>query len=182
MQLSEMHHLGSPLAAYRAHYSRSGAAFFFTQVVFLLFSLAVLLAALLIFFIYHTRDVYWLFYLIIALNSFNLLTITRRKNKDQPIVSPFERNARIYVYQDGLIYIRSTHPVVVRWEQVRQVRYIRPKSQYGRTAAVTVVYTARGTTKRLGIGNILTNAELDALGMLLEEMYIAYTAQKRGSI
>jgi len=170
-QLGEAHHLGTPIAAYRAHYSRSGAAFLFTQVLFLVFSLGVLVAALLIFFVYHTHNTLWLFYLIIALSSFNFIAIARRKNKDQPVVSPFERKVRIYVYKAGLIYIRNTRPIVIRWEQVRQVRYIRPKVQYGRTASVSVIYTDRGVTKRVGVGNILTNDELDALGTLFEQTY-----------
>ena len=176
-QLGELHHLGTPVATFKAHYTRSGTAYFYSQVAFLIFALAILLAAFIIFFIYRTHNVLWLFFLIIMLNSFNILNITRRKNKDQPMISPFQRHARIYVYQDGLISLRNKRPVVVRWEQVRQVRYIRPKSQYGRMATVTVVYVDRGATKRLGIASILAIAELDNLGILLEQMY---TARKAG--
>lgn len=169
-QLGQTYHLGTPMAAFRPKYSRSGAAFFYSQVLFLVFALAILLAALIFYFSNHTHNVIWLFFLIIVLNSFNILNVTRRKNKGQPIISPFEQNRRIYVYQDGLISIRSKQPIVVRWEQVRQVRYNRPKSLYGRTATITVVYADRGMIKRLGIGNILTNAEMDRLGTLLEQL------------
>ena len=175
-QLGQTYHLGTPIATFKPQYSRSGAAFFYSQVLFLVFALAILLAALILYFSNHTHNVIWLFFLIIVLNSFNILNVTRRKNKGQPIISPFEQNRRIYVYQYGLISIRSKQPVVVRWEQVQQVRYIRPKSLYGRTATITVVYSDRGATKRLSIGNILTNAEMDSLGTLLEQMYAARKA------
>ena len=170
LQLGETYHLGTPIAAFKAHYSRSGSAFFYSQVLFLAFALAILLVALILYFDNHTHNVIWLFFLILVLNSYNILNITRRKNKDQPVISPFEQHRRIYVYQDGFISIRSRQPVVVRWEQVQQVRYIRPKSLYGRAATITVVYADRGTIKRLGIGNILTNADMERLGTLLEQM------------
>ena len=174
--LGKTYTLGTPVAAFKPHYSRSGAAFFYSQVLFLVFALAILLAAIILYLGDHTHNVLWLFFLILVLNSFNILNVTRRKNKDQPVLSPFEQHRRIYVYHDGLISIRSTHPVVVRWEQVRQVRYIRSKSLYGRTATITVVYSDRGATKRLGIGNILTNADMESLGTLLEQMYAARKA------
>ena len=178
LRLGETYHLGTPIATFRPHYSRSGTAFFYSQVLFLVFALAILLAAIIIYLGDHTHNVLWLFFLILVLNSFNILNITRRKNKDQPIISPFEQHRRIYVYQDGIISIRSTQPVVVRWEQVRQVRYIRPRSLYGRMATITVVYSDRGTIKRLGIGNILPNADMDSLGTLLEQMYTARKANR----
>ena len=177
LQLDEIYHLGTPIATFKPHYSRSGVAFFYSQVLFLVFALAILLTALILYFSNHTHNVIWLFFLIIVLNSFNILNITRRKNKDQPIISPFEQNRRIYVYQDGLISIRNKQPVVVRWEQVQQVHYIRPKSLYGRTATITIVYSDRGATKRIGIANILPNADMDALGTLLEQMYTARKAE-----
>lgn len=179
LRLGKIHHLGTPLAAFKAPYSRSGAAFFYSQVLFLIFALAILLAAIILYFGSHTHNVIWLFFLILVLNSFNILNVTRRKNKDQPILSPFEQHRRIYVYQDGVISIRDKQPVVVRWEQVQQVRYIRPKSLYGRTATITVVYSDRGTTKRVGIANILTNADMDSLGTLLEQMYTARITRQR---
>lgn len=179
LQLGEAHHLGAPVAAFKAPYSRSGAAYFYSQVVYMILALIMLFAAIFYSFGYHMHNALWLFYIIVALNSFNILTITRRKNKDQPIISPFERHRRIYVYQGGFISLRTMQPVVVRWEQVQQVRYIRPKSLYGRTATLTIVYSDRGTTKRVGIANTLTNADMDSLGTLLKQMYAAWKADMK---
>lgn len=176
LRLGETYHLGMLIATFKPHYSRSGAAFFYSQVLFLVFALAILITAFILYFSNYTHNVIWLFFLIIVLNSFNILNVTRRKNKGQPIISPFEQHRRIYVYQNGLISIRSKQPVVMRWEQVRQVRYIRPKTLYGRTATITIVYSDRGATKRIGIANVLTNADMDSLGTLLEQMYATWKA------
>jgi hypothetical protein len=172
VQLGEQYALGTPLSTYKAHYSRAGMRFFYSQVAFMVLALIFLTTTLVATFVYHQHNITWILFVMIMLNSLNILNITRRKDKTLPVVSPFERNVRVYVYSGGLIYIRKVQPVVVRWGQVQQVRYIRPSGPMGRQASVTIVYKSNDATKRVGVGNILTNEELDALGTQVERLWM----------
>ncbi len=122
-QLGETYELGMPTAVYRVSYSRSDMLFFWWQVASSLLTIAVALAFIVALELFHAPVVKLflpVFVLLVTLNFTNTFRAARRKSRS--IYAPFTRNLRVYLYEHGLIQLRTTQPIVVRWEEITRVR------------------------------------------------------------
>ena len=121
-QLGETYQLGIPTAAYRVSYSRADVLLFWSQIALSLLTIAVALAFILALELFHA-PVAKLFLpvliLFLMLNFANTFRAARRKKRS--VYDPFTRNLRVYLYKHGLIQLRTTQPVVVRWEEIARV-------------------------------------------------------------
>jgi hypothetical protein len=122
-QLGETYGLGTPNAIYRASYSRADIFLFWWQIASSLLTIAVALAFIVALELFHAsvaRLFLPVLVLFLALNFTNTFRAARRKKRF--VYDPFTRNLRVYLYEHGLIQLRATRPVVVRWEEIARVR------------------------------------------------------------
>jgi hypothetical protein len=122
-QLGDIYQLGSPTAVYRVSYSRNDRFLLWSQVASSLLTIAVALAFIVALELFHA-SVAKLFFpvlvLLVALNFANTFRAARRKSRS--VYDPFTRKLRVYLYEQGLIQLRTTRPIVVRWEEITRVR------------------------------------------------------------
>ena len=166
-QLGETYHLGTPLAVYRTHYTRASILFFWSQVALALLAVLVALGFLLALEVFHAHVANLFLPVLLVFFTLNLTSTSRAvRNKGQTSYAPFTSKLRVYVYEDGLIRLRTIQPVVIRWDEIRRVRcyiYADTKNARGFQPSVTVVRT---NGKSLVFGANIANVIL--LGKTIE--------------
>ena len=174
-QLGETYHLGAPLAVYRTHYTRADRVFFWSQLMISLLTIGISIGFILALAVFHAQ-IAKIFgpvvIVLIAINLTNTFRTTRRRMR--PSYVPFTSKLRVYVYEDGLIRMRTTQPEVVRWDEIQHVRcytYSDTKNARGFQPSVTIV---RNNGKSLTFGANVTDVAL--LGTTIEQ---AYTKRKQ---
>ncbi len=168
-RLGETYQLGVPTAVYRVIYTRADMFFFWSQIAIFLLMFVVAVALIVALTVFHAHLKSILLPVILALSALNIANYSRAaQRRNKPFVDPFSRNLRVYVYPNGFIRLRNSVPDVVRWDQIKRVRYIHPGSVYGGSIqhSVTVV---RNDGKRMGFGTVLP--KIDELGTIIEHEY-----------
>ena len=122
-QLSEKYYLGMPTAVYRTQYTRADSLLFQSQLLFSLLTIGISLGfivAFLFFHIYLAKIFLFVLIVLSALTFTNLFRSMRRSTR--PPYVPFTRDLRVYMYEHGLVRLRTTKPDVIRWDEIRRVR------------------------------------------------------------
>ncbi len=166
-QLGKTYQLGTPTAVYRVQYTRNAMLSFWSQIALSLFTIAVALIFIIALELFHAFVAKLFFPVLVvflALNFANTFRATQRKNRS--LYDPFTRNLRVYLYEDGLIQIRTTQPQVVRWDEIAHVRCSLYQDARSFQSSVTIV-RHKGKALRFG-ANI---AGIAALGETLEREY-----------
>ncbi len=169
-QLGETYHLGALLAVYRTHYTRASILFFWSQVGLALVAVLVAFGFLLALEVFHAHVANLFLPVMLVFFALNLTSTSRAvRSKGQTSYTPFTSQLRVYVYEDGLIRVRTTQPVVIRWDEIQRVRnytYSDTKNARGFQPSVTVV---RNNGKSLAFGANITDVTL--LGKTIEQEY-----------
>ena len=169
-QLGEMYTLGKPLAVYRTHYSQASRLFFWSQVALAVLAATVAIGFLIAFEVFHAHVAKLFLPVLLVFFALNLASTTRAvRSKGQTSYAPFTRNLRVYVYQKGLIRLRTTHPEVLRWNEIRRVRcYNYADAQNTRDFQPSVRVT-RNNGKSLVFRATIT--DVASLGKTIEQEY-----------
>ncbi len=174
-QFGKTHHLGIPIAVYRTHYTRASILFFWSQVALALLAVLVALGFLFALEVFHAHVANLFLPVLLVFFTLNITSTSRAvRNKGQTSYAPFTSKLRVYVYEDGLIRLRTTQPVVIRWGEIQRVRcstYADTKNARGFQPSVTIVRT---NGKTLVFGSNIENVTL--LGNTIEQ---AYTKRKQ---
>ncbi len=167
-QLGERYHLGMPTAVYRTQYTRADILLFQSQFMLSLLTIGISLGfivAFLFFRIYLAKIFLPVLIVLYALTFTNMFRSTRRSMR--PPYVPFTRKLRVYVYEHGLIRLRTAKPEVIRWDEIRHIRcytYQDAKGARGFQPFVTVL-RKDGKSFRFG-ANI---ADVTLLGKTIEQ-------------
>jgi hypothetical protein len=103
----------------------------------------------------------------------NLISFILRRHINQPVVSPFMRNLRVYTCTEGLIRLRNRKPNIIRWDQIKRVRYFHRNSLYKSTVPIVIVY--RNDGKMFSFSSIFPN--IDELGTTIEHEFALHRDQ-----
>ncbi len=124
-RLGETYALGAPVGVYRTRYSQASRVFFWSQVVLAGLEVVVAVGFLVAAEVFHARVANLFLLVLLIFFALNIGSTARslRYTKGRVPYVPFTRNLRVYVYQNGLIRLRTTRPEVLRWSEIRQVRY-----------------------------------------------------------
>ena len=175
-QLGEIYHLGPPLAVYRTHYTRASILFFWSQVALALVAVLVAFGFLLALEVFHAHVANLFLPVLLVFFALNITSTSRAsRNKGQTSYTPFTNKLRVYVYEDGLIRLRTTQPVVIHWDEIQRVRcytYSDTKNARGFQPSVTIM---RNNGKSLAFGANI--ADVTLLGRTIEQ---AYAKRKQG--
>jgi len=174
-QLGETYHMGTPLAVFRTHYTQTDKVFFWSQFIISLLTIGISIGFILAIEVFHAHitNIFGpVLLVLIVLNLTNTFRTARRRMR--PSYVPFTDKLRVYVYEDGLIRVRTTQPEVIRWDEIQRVRcstYSDMKNTRGFQPSVKVV---RKNGKSLVFGANITDVVL--LGQTIEQVY---TKRKR---
>ncbi len=169
-QLGELYALGAPITVYRTHYSQANRLFFWSQVALALLAATVAVGFLIAFEVFHTHVANLFFPVLLVFFALNLASTTRAvRNKGQTAYAPFTRNLRVYVYQNGLIRLRTTRPEVLHWDEIRQIRcYNYASAQNTRGFQPSVKITSNNGKSLVFSANIV---DVALLGKTIEQEY-----------
>ncbi len=166
-QLGGTYHLGTPLAVYRTHYTRVSILFFWSQIALALLAILIAFGFLLALEVFHAHVANLFLPVLLVFFTLNLTSTSRAvRNKGQISYAPFTSKLRVYVYEDGLIRLRTTRPKVIHWDEIKRVRcstYLDTKNARGFQPSVTIV---RNNGKPLVFGANIANVTL--LGQTIE--------------
>ena len=169
-QLGKTYQLGTPLAVYRTYYTRASMAFFWSQVALALLAVLVAIGFLLALEVFHAHVANLFLPVLLVFFTLNITSTSRAtRNKGQTSYAPFTSKLHVYVYENGLIRVRTTQPEVVRWDEIQRVRcstYADTKNARGFQPSVTLVRT-NGKSLTFG-ANI---ADVALLGSTIEQAY-----------
>ena len=142
-QLGNTFHLGTPLAVYRTHYTKASILFFWSQVALALLAVLVALGFLLALEVFHAHVANLFLPVLLVFFTLNITSTSRAvRNKGQTSYTPFTSKLRVYVYEEGLIRLRTTQPEVIRWNEIQRVRcstYADTKNARGFQPSVTII-------------------------------------------
>ena len=169
-QLGASYHLGAPVAVYRTRYTRASILFFWSQMAPALLAVLVALGFLLVLEVFHAHVANLFLPVLLIFFTLNLTSTSRAvRSKGQTSYTPFTSKLRVYVYEDGLIRLRTTQPKIVRWDEIQRVRcytYSDTKNARGFQPSVTIV---RNNGKSLVFGANI--ADVTLLGETIEQEY-----------
>ena len=167
-QLGKTYSLGAPLAMYRTQYTQASRIFFWSQVALALLAVITASSFLIAFKLFHAHVANLFLPVLLIFFALNISTTARAvRNKGQASYIPFTRKLRVYVYENGLIRLRTTRPEVLRWNETRRIRNNNDlKGARGFQPSVTVV---RNDGKSLVFGANIANVVL--LGKMIEQEY-----------
>lgn len=144
-RLSKTYHLGIPLAVYRTHYTQASVLFFWSQVALALLAVVVAIGFLVALEVFHTHVANLFLPVLLVFFALNISTTARAtRNKGRTPYVPFTRNLRVYVYENGLIHLRTTRPEVLHWNEIRSVHcynYADTRNVRGFQPFVTIIKT-----------------------------------------
>ena len=83
------------------------------------------------------------------------------------------RNLRVYTCTGGLIRLRNHRPNVIRWDQIKRVRYFHRGSMYKSTVPFVIVYRYDG--KMFSFSSRFSNIE--ELGTTIEHEFDLHRKQ-----
>lgn len=125
-QLGEKYHLGPFVAAYKTEYTRVDRLFAWFTLCFIFIILAYLCIGLISILsagpttrIFPWYLIFFPFYFFPVIYS-NYI----RKKLGRSPVSFFQRNLRVYLYDEGMVRINLHKHVIIRWDQIRQIRVL----------------------------------------------------------
>jgi len=170
-QLGKTYHLGMPIAVYRTHYTQASILFFWSQVALALLAVLVASGFLLAIELFHAHVANLFLPVMLVFFTLNITNSARTvRSKGRTSYIPFTRNLRVYIYEDGLVRVRTTKPEVLRWNEIHRVRcylYQDTKNTRGFQPSVTVV---RNNGKSLVFGANITDVGL--LGKTIEREHV----------
>ena len=142
-QLGKTYSLGQPIEVYRTHYTQASKLYFWSQVALALLAVLVALGFLLAFEVFHAHVANLFLPVLLVFFALNVTSTTRTlRTKGQTPYVPFTHSLRVYIYEYGLIRLRTTQPVVIRWDEIQCVRcytYSDTKNARGFQPSVTIV-------------------------------------------
>ena len=170
-QLGDTYQLGMPITVYHTHYTQASRLFFWSQIAFALLAVLVAIGFLIALEVFHAHVANLFLPVLLIFFMLNITSTSRTvRRKTQTSYVPFTRNLRVYVYEDGLIRIRTNKPEVVRWNEIRRVKcygFSDTKDARGIQPSVTII---RNKGKSLVFGANITDVTL--LGKTIEQAYI----------
>ncbi len=172
-RLGETYQLGMPTAVYRTHYTQASRLFFWTQIALALLAALIAVGFLLALEVFHAHVANLFLPVLLLFFMLNITSTSRTvRRKMQTSYVPFTQNLRVYVYEGGLIRMRTNKPEVIRWNEIRRVRcssYPETKNARGFQPSVTIV---RINGKLLVFGANITDVSL--LGKTIEQEYMKW--------
>lgn len=169
-RLGETYQLGMPTGVYRTHYTQASRLFFWSQIALALLAVLVACGFLLALEVFHAHVANLFLPVLLVFFALNITSTSRAvRRKTQTAYIPFTQNLRVYVYENGLIRIRTNKPEVIRWNEIRHVRcynYPETKNARGFQPSVTIVRT---NGKSLAFGANIIDVIL--LGKTIEQAY-----------
>ena len=169
-QFGKTYSLGQPIAVYRTHYTQADRVFFWSQLMISLLTIGISIGFILALAVFHAQ-IAKIFgpvvIVLIAVNLTNSFRTTRRRMRLSYV--PFTSMLRVYVYEEGLIRLRTTKPEVIRWNEIERVHcstYSDTKNARGFQPSVTLV---RINGKSLVFGANI--ADVTSLGQTVEQEY-----------
>ena len=158
-QLGKTYSLGIPLAMYRTEYTQASKLFFWSQVALALLAVVVVIGFLIALEVFHAHVANLFLPVLLVFFALNISTTARAaRNKGQASYIPFTHNLHVYVYENGLIRLRTTRPEVLRWNEIQRIR----NDTYSQTTrgfqpSITIV---RNNGKSLVFGANIANVVL----------------------
>ncbi|GAC1652974.1 MAG: hypothetical protein NVS4B12_24610 [Ktedonobacteraceae bacterium] len=170
-RLGEVYSLGMPTAIYRIHYTRADLLFFWSQIAMALLAVVVALSFILAFEVFHAHVANLFFPVLIVFFTLNITNISRATRRKTPVAyDPFARNARVYLYKDGFIYVYSIKPEVVRWDEIKQVRcYTYQDTKHARGLQPPIIVIRNDGKKLTLSANI---ADVVSLSNIIQQEYL----------
>jgi len=132
-QLGEQYHLGSLLETYRVEYSRESILVFrllMTMMLLVTIAGCSVIGSLVLFKTHIPYYFTFLLTLLLAVLNIPLYRLGRNKKVSPPVpYNPSLRNLRVYIYENGLVRLRSRKPEVILWNKMKHVQRI-PLNRY----------------------------------------------------
>ena len=169
-RLGETYHLGTPTAVYRTHYTQTEIFFFWSQIAIALLAVLVAFGFILAFEVFHARVARLFLPVLLVFFTLNIFNTSRTlRYKGRASYVPFTRNLRVYVYNDGLLRVRTTKPEVIRWDEIKRVRCYTSQETKNLRDFQPFVTIVRNNGKSLRFGaNIV---DVASLGYIIEQEY-----------
>ena len=169
-QLGERYSLGLPTAVYRTQYTQADILFFWSQLMLSLVTIGIALGYIVAFVFFHAYLVRIFLPVFIALSAFSFVNTVRATRRNmRPPYAPFTRRLRVYVYEYGLIRLRTTKPEIIRWDEIRRVRCYTYQDAKGARGFQPFVTVRRSDGKSFRFGANIGNVTL--LGKIIEQEY-----------
>ncbi len=166
--LGERYHLGNPTAVYRTQYTQADILFFWLQLILSLLTIGTaigLIVATEVFHVHLTKVSLLVLIVLGALPLVSTLRSTRRRMR--PPYVPFTRDLRVYMYQDGLVRLRTTKPEVIRWDEIKRVHCYTYQDAQGAKGFQPFVTVRRNDGKSFRFGANI--ADVTLLGQTIEQ-------------
>lgn len=178
-QLGETHQLGSLVATYKTESTRVDVLFSWFMLCYILLVLTYLCAGLISILSSGPYTHIFPWYLFISLFIFfpSIYSNYIRKRLKRPPVTFFQRNLRIYLYDDGLIRINLHKQVIIRWDQIKQIK-ASPNPIENTPYAPVQLTVMRKDGKKYTFSNIFSG--FDQLKFSIEMAYARYRYQQTG--
>lgn len=169
-QLGETYHLGTPTAVYRTQYTQADILFFWLQLILSLLTIGTAIGLIVATEVFHIRLTNVSLLVLIVLGALPLASTLRstRRRMPPPYV-PFTKNLRVYVYEHGLIRLRTVKPEIIRWNDIKRVRCYTYQDAQDARGFQPFVTVRRSDGKSFRFGANIGNVTL--LGKTIKQEY-----------